>query len=200
MFTGIVQAVGRVLTVESGPELTRMTFATGELSLEDAQLGDSICVSGACLTAVSLESHQFSADLSPETLQRTVLGDLEPGSSVNLEPALRASDRLGGHIVTGHVDATGRMVKRLAEGDTERFWFEIPQPLARLVAEKGSVTVDGVSLTVNGVTDQHFDVALIPHTLSHTTLGALSAGDRVNVEADILARYVVRWRETEPNT
>lgn len=200
MFTGIVQSVGNVLKIESGSAVTRMAFSTGELSLRDAAIGDSICVSGACLTAVMLSDHEFSADLSPETLSRTILGSLKPGSEVNLEPALRASDRLGGHIVTGHVDATGRMVKRLPEGDTERFWFEMPTDLGRLVAEKGSVTVDGVSLTVNGVTDQHFDVALIPHTLAQTTLGNLQAGDRVNLEADILARYVVRWRQTEPNS
>ncbi len=200
MFTGIVQAVGSVTAVEPGRELTRMTFDVGGMSLADAKVGDSICVSGACLTAVELTANGFSADLSPETLAKTSLGRLAPGSQVNLEPALRAADRLGGHIVTGHVDACGRMVKRLAEGDSERFWFEIPQDLARLVAQKGSVTVDGVSLTVNGVADQHFDVALIPHTLAQTTLRFLAAGDPVNVEADILARYVVRWRQTEPNS
>ncbi|MFK7955815.1 MAG: riboflavin synthase [Lysobacterales bacterium] len=198
MFTGIIQAVGRVVDIKPGAELTRLTFNTADLALADTALGDSICVSGACLTAVELDDHRFSADLSPETLNRTSLGRLAVDSEVNLELAMRPSDRLGGHIVTGHVDACGRMVKRLAEGDCERLWFEIPKDLGRLVAEKGSITVDGVSLTVNGVTDQHFDVALIPHTLANTTLGHLNAGDPVNVEADILARYVVRWRQTEP--
>ncbi|MEM9532929.1 MAG: riboflavin synthase [Pseudomonadota bacterium] len=198
MFTGLVQSVGKVTELVRRDEGVRMTFDVGELDMSDVAIGDSICISGACLTVVTMTDREFTADVSPETLSRTVLGQLTEGSGINLEKALRVSDRLGGHIVTGHVDAVGQMVKRLPDGDYERLWFEIPADLARLVAEKGSVAVDGVSLTVNGATEKHFDVALIPHTLKHTTLGHLAAGDAVNVEADILARYVVRWRQTEP--
>jgi riboflavin synthase len=192
MFTGIVQAMGGLVAAESGSVDTRMTFEVPASLLADARTGDSMAVSGVCLTMLALEATRFSADLSSETLSRTVIGDLQPGAKVNLEPALRVSDRLGGHIVSGHVDGVARLVSRSPDGRSERFGFELPPGLEKYVAGKGSICIDGVSLTVNSVSGGHFDVCIIPHTLEVTTLGALQAGDRVNIEVDLVARYLER--------
>ncbi len=164
--------------------------------MEDMKLGDSIAVNGACLTAVSFGEngerggHEFSVDLSPETMRRTALGDLSPGRPVNLERALLASDRMGGHIVQGHVDGTGRVVSTKPEGDSVVFRIRVPKRLNRYIVEKGFVAVDGISLTVVKRGASSFTLAVIPYTATNTNLAAISVGDRVNLEADILAKYV----------
>jgi riboflavin synthase len=198
MFTGIVQAVGRIRSLEPLGGDLRLTVETGALDLSGVAVGDSISVSGACLTAVALEPGAFAADVSRETLDRTILGGLGPGSPVNLERALRAGDALGGHYVTGHVDGLARVVEVRQDARSWRVRFEAPEALARYLAPKGSATVDGVSLTVNEVDGRIFGVNLIPHTLEVTTLGALAPGREVNLEVDIIARYVERLMAAGP--
>jgi len=192
MFTGIVQGVGRVRSVEPHGGDVTLWFDTGELSLAGIEIGGSIAVSGACLTAVQLEPHAFAADVSRETLSLTTAGDWAPGSRINLEKALTAGQALGGHYVTGHVDGVGTVVSRHDDARSVRVEFEVPGELARYVARKGSICVDGVSLTVNGVEGRRFDVNLVPHTLEMTILGDYRAGTRVNLEVDIIARYLER--------
>lgn len=192
MFTGIVKARGRLLDTQAVGADRRMTFALPAGVLDGAQTGDSMCVSGCCLTMLDIAGDRFSADVSTETLAYTTLGGLTAGDSVNLEPALRAADRLGGHLVSGHVDGCGRLLSRREDGRAERFEFELPAELARYVARKGSICIDGVSLTVNGAEANRFDVCIIPHTLEVTTLGALGEGDPVNLEVDMVARYIER--------
>ena len=185
MFTGIVEEVGRVVSI-SGDGMT----VRAEKVMSDLKLGDSIAVNGACLTAVSLSGGEFSVDLSPETMRRTALGDLAAGGAVNLERALLASDRMGGHIVQGHVDATGSVASMEREGDSTVLEIAAPEGLMRYIVEKGFIAVDGISLTVVKVGNAAFTLAVIPYTLRNTNLGTLSAGARVNLEADILAKYV----------
>lgn len=192
MFTGIVAAVGRVERIEPREGDVELLIHTGGMDLAGVAIGDSICVSGACLTATRLAPATFAADVSRETLAKTTLGALVAGAPVNLERALRAGDPLGGHYVTGHVDGVATVAGRQADARSRRLVFELPAELARYVAPKGSVTIDGVSLTVNEVDGARFGVNLIPHTLEVTTLGALDVGARVNVEVDIIARYVER--------
>jgi riboflavin synthase len=192
MFTGIVQGVGQVLAIDHRGGDATLLFDTGKVSLAGMEIGDSIAVSGACLTATRLEGSTFAADLSRETLSLTTLGECVVGTSVNLETALRAGQALGGHYVTGHVDGIGRLLSRHADARSVRMEFELPAELAHYVARKGSVCIDGVSLTVNGAAGARFDVNLVPHTLAATTLGGLQAGSRVNLEIDIIARYVER--------
>ena len=192
MFTGIVQGVGKVRSVEPHGGDVTLWFDTGELSLAGIEIGGSIAVSGACLTAVQLEPHAFAADVSRETLSLTTAGDWAPGSRINLERALTAGQALGGHYVTGHVDGVGTVVSRHDDARSVRVEFEVPGELARYVARKGSICVDGVSLTVNGVEGRRFDVNLVPHTLEMTILGDYRAGTRVNLEVDIIARYLER--------
>jgi riboflavin synthase len=192
MFTGIVQDVGKVLALEPRGGDMRLTVAVDRLDLARIATGDSVCVQGCCVTALDLRDKTFQADLSRETLARTTLGELRPGSSVNLEPALRAGDPLGGHLVSGHVDDVARVVARTHDAGSLRVVIEVPAALARYLARKGSVAVDGVSLTVNEVEGVRFGVNLIPHTLAVTTLGGLAVGSRVNVEVDPIARYVER--------
>jgi riboflavin synthase len=192
VFTGIVQDVGRVLTRESLGGDERLTIACARLDLSHMRVGDSLCVQGCCLTAVELQGQTFSADLSRETLARTTLGELKAGSPVNLEPALRAGDPLGGHLVSGHIDGVGRVAAVTSDARSRRITIEVSSELARYVAPKGSVALDGVSLTVNTVEGATFAVNLIPHTLSVTTLGALTVGASVNLEVDQIARYVER--------
>lgn len=167
-----------------------------ELDAARTALGDSISVQGVCLTVTRKEGSRFFADVSRETLAKTTLGKLAPGSSVNLEPALRAGDALGGHMVSGHVDAVGMLVTLAQDARSWRMEFELPAPLIRFVASKGSICLNGVSLTVNQVRDRRFDVNIIPHTLAVTTLGELEAGDGVNVEIDLIARYIERLLPT----
>jgi len=192
MFTGIVQGVGRVRSVEHRGGDVRMWIETGEVTLEGIGVGGSIAVSGACLTAIQLEPRAFAADLSRETLALTTAGEWSPGTAVNIEKALTAGQPLGGHYVTGHVDGIGTVLSRHDDARSVRVEFEVPADLARYVARKGSICVDGVSLTVNGVEGRCFDVNLVPHTLVVTTLGGYGRGTRVNLEVDIIARYLER--------
>jgi riboflavin synthase len=192
MFTGIVTAQGLIARKTDIGGDCRLTISCPDLDLASARSGDSICVSGACLTMLDPDSDGFSADVSQETLKLTTLGTLDAGATVNLELALAAGERLGGHLVTGHVDGMAHLVSRHEDARAERLEFEVPAPLARYVARKGSVCLDGVSLTVNEVTGPRFSVCLIPHTLEITTLGALQEGDPVNLEVDLVARYLER--------
>ena len=193
MFTGIVQDVGRVASLERRGGDLRIRIAVERLSLANTQPGDSIAVSGVCLTALDLlPAGSFAADVSNETLALTTLGTLEVGSRVNLEPALRAGDPLGGHLVSGHVDGLGEVLDIVADARSVRMRFGCPAALARYVARKGSIAIDGVSLTINEVGDTDFSVNLIPHTQTVTTLGEYRVGRRVNLEIDQVARYVER--------
>lgn len=192
MFTGIVEAAGRVALVEPRGENVRLAVETAPLSIADSTPGDSIAVNGVCLTMVAHGPDRFAADVSRETLECTTLGDLRAGSRVNLERALTLASRLGGHLVSGHVDGLGTVVARTSDGGSERFTFELPAALTPYVARKGSICLDGVSLTINDVTDCRFQVQIIPHTLTHTIIGEYQPGTRVNVEVDLVARYVER--------
>jgi riboflavin synthase len=192
MFTGIVQGVATVRAIEPRGGDVTLVFDTAGISLADIELGGSIAVSGVCLTAIRFDAASFAADVSRETLSLTTLGSWVVGSRVNLEKALLAGQALGGHYVTGHVDGVGEMVSRHDDARSVRMEFRVPPELARYVARKGSICIDGVSLTVNGVRGDRFDVNLVPHTLEVTTLGGLQAGSRVNLEVDIIARYVER--------
>ena len=185
MFTGIVEEVGVVAKISDIGMTVRATKVT-----EDLKLGDSIAVNGACLTAVSFDRTEFSVDLSPETMRRTSLDQLSVGGPVNLERALLASDRMGGHIMQGHVDGTGRVMSTKRDGDSTVFRIRVPKRLQRYIVEKGFVAVDGISLTVVKRGASSFTLAVIPYTLENTNLASLSVGDRVNLEADILAKYV----------
>jgi riboflavin synthase len=189
MFTGIVRDVGRIERTEERGGDRRLVIACG-LDLAQANIGDSISVQGCCLTVTDLVARTFAADLSRETLALTTLGELRVGSGVNLEPALRAGDALGGHLVSGHVDGVGRIVHIKEDARSQRLTIEPPAALMRYIASKGSVAMEGVSLTVNEVHPTSFGVNIIPHTQSVTTLGALKVGQRVNIEVDQLARYV----------
>lgn len=197
MFTGIVQAVGSIARVQARDGDVRLWIDVADLGLVDVRVGDSICVSGVCLTAVELENGVFAADVSVETLSCTTLGELRAGDEVNLEKSLRLSDRLGGHLVSGHVDGVGHVAGVAQDANSQRWTFAIPAALARYVAVKGSICIDGVSLTVNEVAANRCSVTLIPHTLGVTTFGARREGDRVNLEVDLIARYVERLRQGE---
>ena len=192
MFTGLVEGLGfiRKIALKGGGLVLSIE---PPFSLEDVRIGDSVAINGACLTVVALEGQRFEVEVSPETLRRTTLGELRAGDRVNLERALRLGDRLGGHLVTGHVDGIGRVVYREHKGN---FWFFriwAPPEVSRYLVEKGSVAVDGVSLTVNKVLGEEFELAVIPHTASLTTLGFRKVGSRVNLEADLLAKYVEKF-------
>jgi riboflavin synthase len=192
MFTGIIVATGRLTALtEKGGDLELGVDAAG-LDLTSVRLGDSISVQGACLTVTRLEGTTFFADVSRETLAKTTLGQLRVGSRVNLEPSLKAGDPLGGHLVSGHVDAVGRLLEVHADARSWRLVFAVPEQYARFVAPKGSICLNGVSLTVNDVRGREFDVNIIPHTHRETTLGDLEPGDGVNVEIDVIARYIDR--------
>ena len=192
MFTGIVQDVGRLTRRETPGGDVRMVFAFDRLDKTGMHVGDSICVQGCCLTVVRFEDGGFAADVSRETLSLTTLGALVVGSRVNLEPSLRVGDSLGGHLVSGHVDGVGEVVGLREDARSTRIDLTVPQELSRYIARKGSVAVDGVSLTVNEVRGNLFGINLIPHTQQVTTLGALAMGARVNIEVDQMARYAER--------
>jgi len=194
MFTGIIQTVGTVASIEQRGGDARLTISARDLGFDDVAVGDSICVSGVCLTAIALDGAQFAADVSVETLSRTTLGTLKIGNSVNLEKSLRLADRLGGHLVSGHVDGVGKVIAVVPDARSQRWTFELPDALARYVAAKGSICIDGVSLTVNEVEHNRFGVNLIPHTIDVTTFRDKRAGDSVNIEVDLIARYVERLR------
>lgn len=191
MFTGLVQALGTFVSSSPRPPGARLQIRVGELAAQ-CRLGDSVAVNGCCLTVVDLGPDALSFDISPETLRRTNLGELGLGSHVNLERSLRAGDPLGGHFVTGHVDGVGTVVERHEEGEWVTMWFSFPPELGRQIAPKGSIAVDGVSLTLVDVAADRFSAALIPHTLAVTTLGQRRPGDRVNLETDLLAKYVAK--------
>jgi riboflavin synthase len=195
MFTGIITDLGRVRSVSRNGD-TRLEITT-EFDTTDIPLGASISCSGVCLTVVDKGPHWFAVSVSAETLSRTTISSWREGTPVNLERALKIGDELGGHIVSGHVDCVATIVSIVPEGSSRRFLIEVTDGFDRFVAEKGSVAVDGVSLTVNEVEGSRFGVNLIPHTLSVTTLGRVVSGDRVNLEVDMLARYVARLLEKE---
>lgn len=189
MFTGIIAEIGEVISIDGGPETVTFRIAAQDV-LTDAVHGCSIAVNGVCLTVVDFGTDWFTADVMGESLRVTALGDLEPGSRVNLERALRADGRLDGHLVQGHVDAVGELVERRPGDRWEVLRFRAPQDIACYLAHKGSITVQGTSLTISALTDDGFEVSLIPVTLAETTLGTLAPGDRVNIETDVLAKYV----------
>ncbi|MGH8200886.1 MAG: riboflavin synthase [Steroidobacteraceae bacterium] len=192
MFTGIVLDVGRVVSREPRGGDARLLISFDRLDPSGISIGDSICVQGCCLTAVELRDRTFAADASRETLSLTTLGDLAPGSPVNLEPSLKAGDPFGGHLVSGHVDGVAEITALGGDARSTRVEISVPAALSRYIARKGSITIDGVSLTVNEVQGATFGINLIPHTQAVTTLGALRVGGRVNVEVDQIARYVER--------
>ncbi len=192
MFTGIIQAVGRIEALSPRGGDVRLTIASGKLPLDKVKLGDSIAVSGVCLTAITVDRQTFSADVSRETLSLTTLGNLKPGDAVNLELAMTPATRFGGHIVSGHVDGIGKVTQRWEDARSTRFRIEAPKALAKYIATKGSICVDGISLTVNRVEGAAFEVNIIPHTLAETTLGNTLVGNPVNLEVDLIARYLER--------
>jgi len=192
MFTGIIQAIGTIARVEPRSGDTRLVIDATGLDMADVAIGDSICVSGVCLTAVAIDASTFAADVSIETLSCTTLGMLKSGDCVNLEKSLRLADRLGGHLVSGHVDGVGQVVAVEPDARSQRWAFEVPSALSRYIAAKGSVCIDGVSLTVNEVAANRFGVNLIPHTIGATTFQHKRVGDAVNIEVDLIARYVER--------
>ncbi len=192
MFTGIIQTVGRIESLVQRGDAVRLAIVAPALDTSDVRLGDSIAVSGPCLTAVALGKGRFEADISPETLAKTTLGGRQAGDRVNLEKALRLSDRLGGHLVSGHVDGVGTVIARIERADYVQFRLSAPAELARYIATKGSISVEGVSLTVNAVNGVEFELMIIPHTLENTTLGELHAGSQINLEIDLVARYLER--------
>lgn len=196
MFTGIVEATGRIAASEPRGGDRRLVVAAPQLDLADVAVGDSLAVAGCCLTVVALEGDALAFDVSHESLALTTLGALAVGDGVNLEKALKLADRLGGHLMSGHVDGVGTIETVAPDARAQRWRIAAPHALRRYLARKGSVAVDGVSLTVNAVAGDAFDVSLIPHTLAATTFAARRAGDRVNLEIDLLARYVERLLET----
>jgi len=194
MFTGIIESLALVAEIVEQPPGRRLVLRAGELAA-DALIGDSIAVNGCCLTVVARAGETLAFEVGPETLSRTNLGELTVGSLVNVERSLALGSRLSGHFVTGHVDAVGTLLVRLVEADWATLWFNFPGELRRQLASKGSIAVDGVSLTLVDVEPERFSVALIPHTLAHTTLGTLAIGGRVNLETDLLAKYVQQQLE-----
>lgn len=197
MFTGIVMKVGSIVESSRAGGSLELTIDTGGLATDGWRAGDSLCVAGVCLTATRIAPGHFCATVSCETLQCTTLGSLAPGAAVNLEPALAAGNALGGHFVTGHVDGVARVIAAREDAGSLQLSIEAPPPLACFLAPKGSVTVDGVSLTVNRVDGSAFEVNLVPHTRVVTTLGTLASGATVNFEADILARYLERLLDAQ---
>ncbi len=189
MFTGLIEGMGTLLRIEQhGPD-SRVVIRA-EFEMNGIVLGESIAVDGTCLTAISSRENTFAADVSAETLSLSTLGRKPPGRRVNLERAVRLGDRMGGHIMSGHVDGIGILRERAREGRSLRLFFEIPQELSRYVAAKGSIGMNGLSLTVNGCSDGRFDVNIVPHTADRTTIGDLRPGDEVNIETDVIAKYV----------
>ena len=192
MFTGIIEGLGRLQAREPRGGDLRFIFATGSLPFEAVQLGESIAVNGVCLTVVAFSATHFEADASNETLSLTTLGALQPGAAVNLERAMHPTDRLGGHLVSGHVDGVGTVLGIHEDARAQRWRFSVPRVLLKYIAKKCSICVDGVSLTVNEVDQEGFEVALIPHTVAHTAFAQAGIGSAVNLEIDLVARYVER--------
>ncbi len=191
MFTGLIENTGRVATFQRRGEAGLLTVETA-LPTADIAIGDSVAVNGACLTVTARENRTLTFDVSPESISRTLIGKLSSGSRVNLERALKLGDRMGGHIVSGHIDCTGNLTRSESRSGNHQLQFTLPQEHARYLVEKGSVTIDGISLTVNTVSPEGFSVNIIPLTYSSTTLGQLKVGDKVNIETDIIGKYVER--------
>ena len=200
MFTGIIEGVGRLAAREPRGGDVRLAIDAGTLPFDGVRLGESIAVNGVCLTVVAFDAASFHADVSNETLSLTTLGGLEAGAALNLERAMRPDDRLGGHLVSGHVDGVGRVAAIAPDARAQRWRFEAPPEVLRYVAKKGSICVDGVSLTVNAVDDAGFEVALVPHTVDHTRFSSTHVGDAVNLEVDLIARYVERLMAANART
>jgi len=198
MFTGLIEGVGTLAQRTPRGGDVRLRIDVGTLAFADAALGESVSVSGVCLTVVAFDADAFEADASNETLARTTLGGLAIGAALNLERAMRPSDRLGGHLVSGHVDGVGAVLSVHDDARAQRWRFAAPAALLKYVAEKGSICVDGVSLTVNAVDARGFEVALIPHTIAHTAFASARVGDAVNLEVDLVARYVERLLRAAP--
>ncbi len=192
MFTGIIEAVGTIVAMESKGSDVSVRVRSGKLDLRDVKLGDSIATNGVCLTVVQLPGDGYIADVSGETIARTGFADYQAGQRVNLEKALMPTSRLGGHLVSGHVDGVGKIVAVKPLGRAIEYWVEAPRELARYIAEKGSITVDGISLTVNSVEGARFRLTIVPHTSGETTVGEWKVGSRVNLEVDVIARYLER--------
>ncbi|MGI9533761.1 MAG: riboflavin synthase [Thermodesulfobacteriota bacterium] len=190
MFTGIIEDIGRIDNILEGAEENTYTVGVNKIDVNELKIGESIAVNGACLTVISLDEKKFSVAASHETLKKTNLSKLQINSNVNLERALMVSDRLGGHIVTGHVDGTADVQKVVPVGESIEFWFKVPDELKKYFVAKGSVAVDGISLTVNEVKNNNFSVNIIPHTQVETIIAKLDTGDFVNIECDILGKYV----------
>lgn len=200
MFTGIIQTVGEVRQLDARDGDLRVVVGCGDLDMSAVALGDSIAVSGVCLTAVAMSGDSFTADVSAETVSCTTLGDFAVGTRVNLEMAMTPTTRLGGHLVSGHVDGVGEVKRRWQDGRSERFRIAAPTGLAKYIAAKGSICVDGISLTVNAVEGSEFELNIVPHTLAATTMAEFKAGRRVNLEVDIIARYLERLLSADAGT
>ncbi len=192
MFTGIIQAVGTLAAMEPRAGDMALHIRAGDLRMDNVALGDSIATNGVCLTVIELPGDGYIADVSRESLNHTTLGELKPGSPVNLEKALTLNTHLGGHLVSGHVDGVGRILERRDDGRSVRFRIDAPKELARYIAHKGSICVDGVSLTVNSVQGSQFELNIVPHTIQETTISGYRSGTRVNLEVDQIARYLER--------
>jgi riboflavin synthase len=191
MFTGLIETVGTITAMPTGGSRSALQL-TAPLPMEEIRIGDSIAVNGACLTVTAMQSNSFSFDVSPETLACTILGRLTIGSRVNLERAMQLGGRLDGHLVTGHIDCIATLDNRISDGNAQRLFFSLPPEHAGMLVPKGSVTVNGISLTINNVTENGFDLAVIPHTLTRTNLTDLMPGQQVNIETDLIGKYIAR--------
>lgn len=192
MFTGIIEAIGQIKAININGEGARITVAVGKLAMDDVKLGDSIATNGICLTVVAFDSTSYSADVSTETLQRTGFANYQVGQKVNLEKAMLPTTRFGGHIVSGHVDAVAEITAIENKGNSCDYWLSMSDDIAPYIAEKGSITIDGVSLTVNGLTQDKFRLTIVPHTAEETIIANYQAGTKVNIEVDVMARYIER--------
>ena len=192
MFTGIISAIGKIVSLEQRQGDVRITIDAANLGLDDVRLGDSIACNGVCLTAVELLDQGFVADVSTETLSLTTIGNWQTGTGINLEKAMQATDRFGGHIVSGHVDGIGELVSLHEDARSWRFCIKAPDNLAKYIAQKGSITVDGTSLTVNAVKGSELELNIVPHTMIHTVMSDYAVGTKVNLEVDLIARYLER--------
>ncbi|MFD2164714.1 riboflavin synthase [Thalassotalea euphylliae] len=192
MFTGIIEAIGHISEINVNADGARVTVNVGQLDMSDVKLGDSIATNGICLTVVAFDSMSFSADVSTETLKRTGFANYNIGSKVNLEKAMLPTTRFGGHIVSGHVDAVAEVLSIERAGNSWDYWLSMPSDIAPYIAEKGSITIDGVSLTVNSISDNKFRLTIVPHTAAETIITHYKAGTKINVEVDVMARYIER--------
>jgi riboflavin synthase len=200
MFTGIIEAVGTIKAINVNGQGARLVIATNTLDMSDVKLGDSIATNGICLTVVDFDKHSYSADVSNETLERTGFANYGVGMQVNLEKAMLASTRFGGHMVSGHVDGISEIVSIKNNGNSIEYWLSMPKALAHYIAEKGSVTVDGTSLTVNALKDNQFRLTIVPHTVKETVFSQYKVGTKVNLEVDLIARYLERLLTKEEHT